>query len=165
MLKIVDTASPNWSPRTPGSKVSMVVLHIMQGTMTGTDAWFKNPASRVSAHYGVAKSGEVHQYVTEGRAAWHTGAVRGATIPLPVGQPNDYTIGIEHEGSVGDQWPEAQKTASAELIADICARHSIPIDRAHIVRHGDINAMHRYCPGPQSIVDDLIERAAKETHA
>jgi N-acetyl-anhydromuramyl-L-alanine amidase AmpD len=37
----------------------------MDGTLAGTDAWFTNPASQVSAQYGIGKNGEVHQYVKE----------------------------------------------------------------------------------------------------
>ena len=145
-------------PRT----VTMIVIHVMDGSLAGTDAWFGQTASEVSAHYGIGLKGEVHQYVDEKMAAWHAGVALAPTVSLPPGNPNSYTIGIEHEGFVTKPgpapWSNLQLQASAELIADICKRHGIPIDRQHIVGHHEIYAGH-LCPGPQCPLDDLVHSA------
>lgn len=67
--------SPNFGlPRgTEGranNKVIAIVDHIMSGTLIGTDSWFQNPASKVSSHFGVGKSGDIHQYVDINNVAW-----------------------------------------------------------------------------------------------
>lgn len=134
--------------------------------MAGTDSWFHDPASRVSAHYGISKAGEIHQYVHEADTAYHAGIVDNPTWPLLIPSenpmlmnPNHYTFGLEHEGHVTDgPWPEAQLQASAALIADICRRHGIPIDDVHVIGHHAIRAM-KPCPGPGCDLAGLIARA------
>lgn len=55
---IIWKGSPNFSsPK--GYKVLAIVDHIMGGTLAGTDAWFANPTSKVSSHFGVGKNGEI----------------------------------------------------------------------------------------------------------
>ena len=128
-----------------------VVIHISEGTIASADAWFGNPKALVSAHYCVAKSGEIHQYVKEEDTAYHAGnPVRPTWKLLTQGiNPNAYTIGIEHEGHALDEgpWPDAQYEASAELVASITARLGIPVDEEHIVLHREIRG-DKTCPGP-----------------
>lgn len=62
-----------------------IVYHDTAGSnAAGAVSWFKNPASRVSAHLVVDLDGEVTQCVLLDRVAWHTGTKR-----------NGDTIGIE----------------------------------------------------------------------
>jgi len=155
--------SPNFSKGRSGYKPEMVVVHIMEGSLTGTDGWFQNTASKVSAHYGIGVNGDVHQYVQESDVAWHAGRVDKPTVALKPGvNPNLYTIGIEHEGKVTSVWSKEMKQASASLIKDICTRHNIPIDRQHIVGHREIYSV-KTCPGNLAIVDELIS-LAKGSH-
>ena len=132
----------------------------MAGTLRGTDAWFRNPKSRVSAHYGIGRTGDVHQYVQEADTAWHAGRVyRPTWTGVRRGRnPNRYTIGIEHEGHLADDWPEPMMQASARLIADVCSRWSIPIDREHVVGHREIYA-RKACPGDRVDLDRLVALA------
>lgn len=78
-------------------KPDVIVVHIQEGTMVGTDAWFNNPTSKVSAHFGVSKSGEVWQWVAEEDTAWHAGTVVrpiAAIVQERKGRvPNEYSIG------------------------------------------------------------------------
>lgn len=138
-----------------------IVIHVMDGTLAGTDEWFKNKEAKVSAHYGVGKSGQIHQYVDEKNIAFHAGRVLGTTWGTAMANlnanPNTYTIGIEHEGKASDEWPDEMYRASAELIADICKRHSLPIDRDHICGHREIYVA-KTCPGKCDL-DKLISMA------
>lgn len=164
-----DILSPNFSVGRQGHKPIGIVIHIMDGSLDGTDGWFLSKVSAVSAHYGIGKSGEVHRYVKEENTAWHTGRVRNPSwLLLNLGtNPNLETIAIEHEGLEGDVWPEAQKDASATLIADICSRWDIPIDRQHIIGHYEINSVNRpNCPAvDKKIIDELVSLARKKQKA
>ncbi len=143
-------------------KPEAIVIHIMEGSLSGTDSWFASPASKVSAHYGVGNSGEIHQYVQEVDSASHAGVEVNPTWSLIklTGNPNYYTIGIEHEGVYTSVWPEDMKKASANLIAEICHRWNIPIDRNHIIGHYEIKASKPNCPAVnKGIIDELIQRA------
>lgn len=164
-LSIIQKPTPNFTKGRGSYKPEIIVIHVMDGTLTGTDAWFAQTASQVSSHYGIGKNGEVHQYVKEEDQAWHAGTVVRPDFKLYKKgvNPNRYTIGIEHEGKplVDDVWPEAMKKASAKLIAEICERHSIPLDRDHIIGHYQIRASKPNCPAlNKGIIDELIELAA-----
>lgn len=97
-----------------GHKVSLIVIHVMDGTLEGTAAWFATgPQARLaaavrawerggkvgtqptraagsSAHYGVGVKGVIHQYVQEDAAAWHAGSIEQPLWPhlkkFPSGQ-------------------------------------------------------------------------------
>jgi N-acetylmuramoyl-L-alanine amidase len=85
-----------------GYRPEAVVIHIMDGSLIGTDSWFNDPKSSVSAHYGIGRKGEVHQYVKEIDSAFHAGTVDRPEWKLIKRKregggfinPNFYTIGI-----------------------------------------------------------------------
>ncbi len=148
-----------------------IVIHIMEGSLVGTDTWFlqsAGTANPVSAHYGVAlANGIVHHYVHESNIAFHAGkAMRPTWKLLPSGvDPNSVTIGVEHEGfATGEPWPQQQIETSAQLIAQIAARWNIPIDEDHIIGHWQIDGVYRpNCPAvnndAQGIVKAIISLA------
>src|SRR3989344_3627451 len=109
-MNIIQKKSSNFWVGRKGYRPEAVVIHIMDGTLPGTDSWFANPTSQVSAHYGIGKSGEVHQYVQENDAAWHAGLVNAPVWKLirPNVNPNLYTIGIELEGKPDEGWTETR---------------------------------------------------------
>ncbi|MFA5030192.1 MAG: peptidoglycan recognition family protein [Patescibacteria group bacterium] len=162
-LKKIWKGSPNFWQGRKGCKPEAIVIHIMDGTLPGTDSWFNNLASQVSAHYGIGKNGEVHQYVKEEDTGWHAGRIDNPSWPLIKASsvnPNLYTIGIEHEGKAEDIWTDAMKQASAALIAEICGRWQIPIDRNHIIGHYQIFSKKPNCPAVnKGIIDELISLA------
>lgn len=164
-MAIIQKPSPNFAKGRTTFKPEAVVIHIMEGTLEGTDTWFATFTSQVSAHYGIGKKGDVHQYVKEADTAWHAGRVDNPTWDLVKAgiNPNLYTIGIEHEGKAGDAWTEAMKKASAALIKEICTRWSIPIDRDHIIGHYQIFSVKANCPAVnKKIIDELISLAREE---
>lgn len=145
-----------------GGRILAIVDHIMEGSMAGTLEWFgaarDNPSS---AHYGVGKDGTIVQYVKDEDTAWHSGKVVRPTSELYAeigGNPNDWTIGIEHEGWSHEPATPAQIEASAELHALLSRRHGIPLDRRHVILHREIRA-DKTCPG-QLPVEEIIAGAA-----
>ena len=74
---------------TPGGNTPrLFIVHIMEGTLAGTDSWFHNPVSQVSAHFGAGRKGELYQWVDTGSKAWHAAGA------------NSYSIGCECEGNL-----------------------------------------------------------------
>jgi len=159
-MKIIQKPSPNFTSSRNGYKPELIVIHIMDGTLAGTDAWFANRDSKVSAHYSVGKRGEVHQHVDERHTAQHAGVVdRPSRKLVKAGvNPNFYTIGIEHEGRSGDALTQAQLKASAELLADISRRWRITLDREHVIAHYEIRR-GKTCPGSGVDLAQLITLA------
>lgn len=161
-MNIIQKKSPNFWGGRKGYRPEAVVIHIMAGTLVGTDTWFLNPANEVSSHYGIGKNGEIHQYVNEVDSAWHAGRVDKSVWKgiRPGVNPNYYTIGIEHEGKQDDVWTDAMKQSSAALIHDICTRWQIPIDRSHVIGHFEIFSKKPNCPAAnKQILDDLVALA------
>lgn len=132
--------------------VLRVVLHVMQGTLEGTDAWFHNKDAEVSAHFGIGKAGQVYQWVELDRVAW-------AEMNY-----NDTSWSIEHEGDTGEELTAAQLGASVALTRWLCnlidTERGLPAGRAArmvravsdvgVIGHGELGIAggnHPECPG------------------
>ena len=153
-IKWIGCASGNFQKGRPtGFRPEAIVIHLIDGSFAAGDGTFLDPNSHVSAHYAVSKAGVIHQYVDEHDTAFHAGVIVNPDWPLlkknaakAFINPNYYTIGIEHEGHVGDVWPQEQLQASATLVGQIAARWDIPLDPLHVIRHHQIRAS-KTCPG------------------
>ena len=97
-------------------------------------------ALRVSSHFLVRRDGEVVQFVPVARRAWHAGASawRGRSAC------NDFSVGIELEGSDDSPFEDAQYRELAQLIARLAA--SLPLEA--IAAHSDIAPGRKTDPGP-----------------
>lgn len=161
-----------------------IVVHVTDApTAEGTIAWFsglavnKDPKtgvlgpSGVSAHYLVDKLGaNIWALVREQHTAFHAGITWGEIQVLRrahpdwawlkmATNPNDVTIGIEHVGVGTVPWDAGQFQASVNLIASLCGKYKIPVDRKHIVGHHEIYAGH-VCPGASCDLDHLVSCVA-----
>lgn len=155
--------SGNHASGRSGHRPEALVIHVMEGTMESTLSWFRSPASKVSAHYGVSRAGEVVQYVRDEDTAWHAGRVLRPTAEMVLDQPgvnpNLWTIGIEHEGGANQEPTSVQLAASAELMKMLSGRWGIPLDLRHVIPHRAIYAA-KTCPG-RIDVGDLVELATR----
>jgi len=164
-MTIINVPSPNFHQGRQGFSPEAIVIHIMEGTLSGTDSWFASTISQVSAHYGIGKSGQVHQYVKEPDTAFHAGRVNAPSWSLikqsgtAFINPNLYTIGIEHEGNDESDWTDEMYDTSSSLIRDISGRWAIPLDRQHIIGHHEIYSL-KTCPGNKVDLNKLIALAA-----
>lgn len=172
----------NWQ-RSRLAPIDSICMHLMDGTLLGTDAWFRMSilerqasfdrsrtkiiAAPSSAHYGIGARGERHQYVRDTDTAYHAGPVHNPTWKLysqRVGN-NSRSIGIEHEGRVkiggnlSVPLPELEIAASAELVAMLCRLYKIPCDREHIYGHHEVYSL-KTCPGLDFPFEEIIARAA-----
>lgn len=143
-MQLTWIGSPNYDTnRTP---VDEIFIHWIVGTLASADAQFQK-ANGTSAHYGI-EDDQVHQYVKEEHVAYHAG----------VYSHNQRSIGIEHSADQNRPASEQTYQTSGKLIAEICKRHSIPLDREHIRGHKEVRATQ--CPGTMDI--DKLIRIAKE---
>lgn len=120
----------------------------MVGTLEGTDAVFQSPSTNpVSAHYGVALDGRIHQYVDLADGAWANGGPNpGWTWPYGDENPNYRTVSIETEDNGnpdGEPVTDAQFDAITALFRGVIAPRwpGISVLAAHRV----INPAHS-CP-------------------
>lgn len=82
---------------------------------------------RVSAHFLVRRDGEVLQFVSTLDRAWHAGLSNFEGRE----RCNDFSIGIELEGSDFTGFCDAQYRALAALADALCRRHPISAVRGH----------------------------------
>lgn len=137
-------ADGNWD--TDRGPIMSIILHTMDGTVEGANARFNNPASQVSAHYGVGLDGKLYQWCDEDNVAYHSGNYH----------VNQTSIGIEHEdgGNYNDPRPDILYASSAKLVADICKFYQIPCDSEHIFKHSSVIDRTIY-PGGTACPDAL----------
>ena len=152
--------SPNCDDRPAGVVADLVVLHgisLPPGEFGGPwiDALFTNALPpdhhpyfagvaplRVSAHALVRRDGEVVQYVPFQRRAWHAGVSSWQGRE----RCNDYSVGIELEGTDSTPYEPAQYTALARLLAALM--RAIPsLSPQRMVGHSDVAPGRKTDPG------------------
>ena len=156
--------SPNFGPRPDGTAIELVVIHSISlppGEYGGDaiERLFTNrldPAAhpyferlrglRVSAHFLVRRDGELLQFVSCDKRAWHAGesAWHGRA------GCNDFSIGIELEGLEGETFEAAQyERLGATLIAPGAgAIRSAPWPATSTSRRGASTTPARVSTGP-----------------
>ena len=153
--------SPNQDARPAAAAIDLLVIHnisLPPGEFGGDwiDDLFLNrldPSAhpyfapiasvRVSAHLLIRRDGRLIQYVPFEWRAWHAGvsSFQGRE------RCNDYSIGIELEGTDETPFTEAQYRVLADCTRRIRSRYPA-IDAARIVGHGDIAPGRKTDPGP-----------------
>jgi AmpD protein len=154
-------ASPNHDARPPGVEADLIVVHgisLPPGEFGGPwiDRLFCNTlpaevhpyfaevaALRVSSHLVVAREGGITQYVRFTERAWHAGrsVYRGREAC------NDFSVGVELEGSDTLPYEAAQYSALAEVVAALCAAYP-RLSPERLVGHSDIAPGRKTDPGP-----------------
>ena len=97
----------------------------------------------VSAHFLIRRTGEVVQFVSTDERAWHAG------VSSWCGREhcNDFSIGIELEGTDDAPYEDPQYEALAALIS-LLRKHYPSIRSDAIVGHSDIAPGRKTDPGP-----------------
>ena len=98
---------------------------------------------RVAAHFLILRDGSITQYVPTVARAWHAGVSRYQRRE----NCNDFSIGIELNGSDHTPYTLRQYQALAALSRAIIARHP-RITPARITGHSDIAPDRKTDPGP-----------------
>ena len=150
--------SPNHDARPAGSTISLVVVHgisLPPGEFggDGITQLFTNRLDprahpyyadiarlRVSAHFLIRRDGGLVQFVSCLERAWHA----GVSSWNGCAGCNDFSIGIELEGTDDIAYAAAQYTMLARLIRSL--RHAFPI--GDMVGHSDVAPGRKTDPGP-----------------
>ena len=162
------SASPNYNSRS-GAGVDYVVIHACEGSYSGCWSWLTNSSSGVSSHYVVNTDGsEVRQLVDEDSRAWHISASYDCKYnsSLDCGingtSMNTVSVGIEHAGYTSQtSWDPGLLTSSAAITCGVTQRHGIPIDRYHIIGHGQMQPWNRSDPGAGWPWTSYLDQVAK----
>jgi len=153
--------SPNCDSRPPGVEADLIVVHgisLPPGAFGGPwiDRLFTNalPADahpyfaevaglRVSAHLSIRRDGTITQYVKFTERAWHAGpsSYNGREAC------NDFSIGVELEGTDTLAYDALQYQALADAMAALCAAYP-RLSPARLVGHSDIAPGRKTDPGP-----------------
>lgn len=100
-----------------------------------------DPAAQVSAHYLVARDGQVFQMVPEEARAWHAGTgCWGAVADV-----NSRSIGIELDNDGITPFAAPLMDALEPLLADVMARHGVRPER--VIAHSDMAPGRKCDPG------------------
>ena len=150
-------ASPNFDAR-PEADISMIVIHNIslppnEYGGAGVAQLFTNSLNpdehpyyaqiytrNVSSHFFVRRDGELVQFVSCLQRAWHA----GASLWQGRERCNDFSVGIELEGSDFEAFEAAQYQTLNNLIKVLKKTYSIQ----HIVGHSDIAPGRKTDPGP-----------------
>jgi AmpD protein len=153
-------ACPNMDERS-GDKITLIVIHNISlpaghfGSScirklfcneldTATHVDFGDLVEmRVSSHLLVRRDGSVLQFVPFNKRAWHA----GESIFNGQSGCNDFSIGIELEGTDDSGFREVQYRILAKITDQLLAQYHIPPD--NIVGHCDIAPGRKTDPGPQ----------------
>ncbi|MEY2633889.1 MAG: 1,6-anhydro-N-acetylmuramyl-L-alanine amidase AmpD [Pseudomonadota bacterium] len=137
--------SPNFGPRPAGVTLSLLVIHnisLPPGEFGGAavEAFFCNrldPAAHpyfaeiagleVSAHFYIRRDGEVVQFVATTERAWHAGRSQWQGRE----NCNDYSLGVELEGTDDQPYSAAQYAALERLVVALQQVHPLQALAGH----------------------------------
>ena len=159
LIGATQIASPNFNTRPDDTDIQLIVIHnislppsqfgggyIQQFFQNKLD-WSIHPyfqtieGMQVSAHLLILRTGEVIQFVNFNDRSWHA----GRSSYLAQKECNDYSIGIELEGS--DDLPfESEQYQSLVNVVKIL-RQAYPKIQKHTAGHSDIVPKRKTDPG------------------
>lgn len=155
---VIRMPSPNFDSRAPGTEIGLLVIHNISlppgqfggsyiadlfGNRLDCDAhpYFDQlRALRVSAHFLIRRDGSVIQFVSANDRAWHAG------VSSFCGRErcNDFSIGIELEGTDFEPFELAQYEALVALTHALRARYPL----SAVAGHEHIAPGRKTDPGP-----------------
>ena len=122
-------------------------IHYVKALFTNQLDWNAHPyfqtikGAEVSAHLFIERDGTITQFVNFNERAWHAG--RSSYLGRP--ECNDYSIGIELEGSDFVSFTDVQYETLSQVITAIYEAY--PKTRRHLTGHSDIAPARKTDPG------------------
>ena len=150
--------SPNFGPRPAGAAVTLAVIHnisLPPGSFAGrhvedfflnrldaaVDPYFSTISGlQVSAHFYIRRDGRLIQFVSADDRAWHAGESNWCGRE----NCNDWSVGIELEGSDDLPFELAQYATLWQLLAALRRRYPL----TGLAGHSDIAPGRKTDPGP-----------------
>ncbi len=161
ILEAKFTLSPHCDDRNPNDEISLLVVHsislppgefgggniqnlFLNQLDTNSHPYYKTiPSLKVSSHLFIDRDGGITQFVPFNKRAWHAGV---SSFKDRV-NCNDYSIGIELEGS--DEIPYTHdQYESLSRCTRLLVDQFPAITRDRIVGHCDIAPTRKTDPGP-----------------
>ena len=151
--------SPNFDHRPANSIIDLVVIHNIslppkEFGGAGVGELFTNQLNpyehpyyaeiahlRVSAHFFIRRNGEIQQFVSTDHRAWHAGVSSWGGRE----RCNDFSIGIELEGSDFQAFTPAQYQQLAQLLRLLQVRYP---SLQQVTGHAQIAPGRKTDPGP-----------------
>lgn len=152
--------SPNYGPRPDGCEPELLVIHnialpprcyggdFIERFFTNVLDWNEHPyfdeirGVEVSAHFLIQRTGALLQFVDCGARAWHA----GQSCFAGRSNCNDFSIGIELEGSDDEPYTDAQY-ATLSALTQLLISHYPGMSVQKIVGHSDISPGRKTDPG------------------
>ncbi|GAA3910115.1 1,6-anhydro-N-acetylmuramyl-L-alanine amidase AmpD [Litoribacillus peritrichatus] len=153
--------SPNFNERPAHRSPSLLVIHnislppgqygggyverFFQNSLDSTEHPFfeEIKALQVSSHFFIRRNGDIVQFVSTDERAWHAG------VSEFQGEDNcnDFSLGIELEGTDTDPYEPAQYQSLTKLTKALMAAYPL-ITTERIAGHSDIAPDRKTDPGP-----------------
>ncbi|HXZ55656.1 MAG TPA: 1,6-anhydro-N-acetylmuramyl-L-alanine amidase AmpD [Burkholderiales bacterium] len=151
-------SSPNCDERPEDAEIALLVVHsislppgefggeAIRRLFTNTLDFSAHPyyanlrELKVSAHFLVRRGGELVQFVPCSRRAWHAGASSWGGRE----RCNDFSVGVELEGTDEGNYADAQYVSLSRLLHALRRRYPI----VDVVGHSDIAPGRKTDPGP-----------------
>ena len=123
-----ETSCTNKCNTTRNQTIDAIVIHDTEGGWHASVTTLQKDPGK-SVHYIIDEDGSrVGQFIPESYMGWHAGNSCW----------NNRSIGIEHVGYAANPYDIKLYQKSVELIQNILTRHSIPIDRDHVIGHHQV---------------------------
>ena len=160
--------SENCNDRSPGIVIDTIIIHCISLPEKEYDndyviSFFTNKLNfdahesfkdledlKVSSHLFIRRSGEVIQFVPFNKKAWHAGESRYKGRE----NFNEFSIGIELEGSVDDSYTDNQYDRLKIVIQELKDLYP-SIKDSNILRHSDIAPDRKSDPGEHFSLDRI----------
>jgi AmpD protein len=161
LVGVKQVLSPNQDPRPANVAPDLIVLHGISlppgefggpwiarlftgGVPPGHHPFFQTLTGlKASAHLLICRDGETVQFVSFNERAWHAGKSSWQGREAC----NDYSIGIECEGTDETPYADAQYATLRTLLPMLMAAYP-GISRERIVGHSDVAPGRKTDPGP-----------------
>ncbi|HTT10155.1 MAG TPA: 1,6-anhydro-N-acetylmuramyl-L-alanine amidase AmpD [Burkholderiaceae bacterium] len=155
---VTRVVSPFFDARPPSTPVELVIIHNISlppgvfGTgdvvrlFTGMLDAAAHPffaalaGARLSTHFFIDRAGDMIQFVPTADRAWHAGISSFESRP----SCNDFSLGIELEGTDFIPFTDAQYRSLCELVVTLRAAHPLRAIRGH----SEVAADRKTDPGP-----------------
>lgn len=152
--------SPNFNERPDQEEIRLIIIHSISLPpkvygKTYVEDFFLNKLNidehnyfeqikdlKVSSHIYIKRDGKAVQFVPFNKRAWHA----GESSYKGVNNCNDYSIGIELEGSDDDIFSDLQYEMLIKITNEIINEYPL-LDKKSIIGHSDVSPGRKVDPG------------------